>query len=542
LSRIRPGARTLAWGLFSSALAVRLLTAWPLRQPGYADAYYYAVGARQLATGQGFSEPFIWNYLDPPDNLPHPGYLFWMPLTSILGWLGMALLGDSFRAMQAPFVLASAFLPLVSFGLARDLTGKRKHAFLAGLLALFPGLYAHVFVLPDNFTPFALAGSICLWAAGRGLRDERPGWFGLAGLAAGFGHLARADGALLLVVALLAALPAASNWHTRRTPQPHEPPARPNNRWKNLIAAVAFLAAGYLLVMGPWFVRNWLAIGAPLSSAGSQTLFLTNYDDMFTYGSSPSLQTYLAWGWVAILKSKGQALLLNLQRLWVEDLLIVLLPFAAAGLWRLRRQRLLWPFLVYLPLLFLVMTLAFTFPGMRGGLYHSGAALLPFFFAVTGPGLETILQAAARRFRNWQVTQAWTVFSAGLVALAVFLTLFALWRAGALTGAWNARDQGYAEIGSWLATEGAQDAVVMVGNAPGFTWHTGHPAIAVPNNPLDTILAVAGHYGARYLVLDSTRPRTTDALYAGETSSPRLALRVVTGSKEQPCQLYEVLP
>jgi hypothetical protein len=52
--------------LFLAALAVRLLIAWPLQQPGYADAYYYAVGARQLDKGQGFSEPFIWNYLDPP--------------------------------------------------------------------------------------------------------------------------------------------------------------------------------------------------------------------------------------------------------------------------------------------------------------------------------------------------------------------------------------------------------------------------------------------------------------------------------------------
>jgi hypothetical protein len=82
--------------LFLAALAVRLLIAWPLQQPGYADAYYYAVGARQLDNGQGFSEPFIWNYLDPPDGLPHPGYAYWMPLTAILGWLGMTIGGHSF--------------------------------------------------------------------------------------------------------------------------------------------------------------------------------------------------------------------------------------------------------------------------------------------------------------------------------------------------------------------------------------------------------------------------------------------------------------
>jgi hypothetical protein len=44
-------------GLLVLSLAVRLLVAWPLRQPGYADAYYYAVGARQLHAGQEFDEP-----------------------------------------------------------------------------------------------------------------------------------------------------------------------------------------------------------------------------------------------------------------------------------------------------------------------------------------------------------------------------------------------------------------------------------------------------------------------------------------------------
>ena len=206
-----PGVLTL----LVLALMVRSLTMWPLRQPGYTDAYYYAVGARQLHARQGLDEPFIWNYLDPPADLPHPGYLYWMPLTAILGWLGTLALGNSFAAMQVPFVFLSALLPLVAYLVAWDLTGDRRHAVLAGLLAVFPGFYAHVFVLPDNFAPFALAGSICLWAAGRGLRDRRPLWFGLAGLGAGFAHLARADGLLLAGVALLAALAILLSliWH-----------------------------------------------------------------------------------------------------------------------------------------------------------------------------------------------------------------------------------------------------------------------------------------------------------------------------------------
>ncbi|MBN1661611.1 MAG: hypothetical protein JXA93_24670, partial [Anaerolineae bacterium] len=112
--------RTWLW-LLALALAVRLLTAWLLEQPGYTDTYYYATGARELALGRGLVERFVWNYLDPPNQVVHPGYLYWMPLASILGWLGTIVLGNSFRAMQAPFVLISALLPLVAYRIALDL-------------------------------------------------------------------------------------------------------------------------------------------------------------------------------------------------------------------------------------------------------------------------------------------------------------------------------------------------------------------------------------------------------------------------------------
>jgi hypothetical protein len=81
----------------------------------------------------------------------------------------------------------------------------------------------------------------------------------------------------------------------------------------------------------------------------------------------------------------------------------------------------------------------------------------------------------------------------------------------------------------------------MVGDAPGFTWHTGLPSIAVPNEPLETILAVADSYGAQYLVLDHARPRTTDDIYAGERIAPELVLHRTAGGKEPYQQLYEIV-
>ena len=514
--------------LFGLALAVRLLTALPIHQPGYADAAYYASGARQIYRGKGLDEPFIWNYLDPPASIPHPGYQYWMPLPSLLGGLSMWFLDDSFLALQLPFVLLSALLPLVAYTVAWDLTAQRKHALLAGALAIFPGFFGLGFVLPETFAPFALAGSICLWAAGRGLRDRRAESFGLAGLAAGLAHLTRADGILLAGVAFLAAA-----WLAIARPAP--------GAGKVGARSMALTVLGYLLVMGPWFVRNWLTFGTPLSNAGTRTMFLTNYDDLFALNTPLTVQNYLTWGIGPILESKWDALLMNLKRVWAEDLMIVLLPFTGLGLWHLRRKRLLWPFFLYATLLFASMTFVFTFPGQRGALYHSSSAWLPFVYAAAGPGLEIMVRWAARRLKGWHAHRAWRVFAVGLVALALCVTLFALGRLGVLNGQINEKGQPYAQIGDWLAERGGGEAVVMVGSPSAFHWYTGHWAIAIPDEPLDTILAVADRYGARYLVLDGSRSRPTDGLYEGRVSHPRLTLRQTIGGDER-ILLFEVGP
>ncbi len=73
--------------VFVLALVARIAFALPQQQPGYMDAYYYTVGAQQLAAGRGFTEPFIWNYLDDPSGLPRPSHQYWMPLPSILAAL-----------------------------------------------------------------------------------------------------------------------------------------------------------------------------------------------------------------------------------------------------------------------------------------------------------------------------------------------------------------------------------------------------------------------------------------------------------------------
>ncbi len=228
--------------LFTLALLVRLLAAFPQQQPNYMDAAYSYVNALNLAAGYGFVENFVWNYLDNPAPPPHPSHLYWMPLTSILAWLGMAVGGPSYRAAQIAFIILSALLAPISYWVAWAVSGQRRPSWLVGLLAIFSGFYFPFWTAIDNFTPFAIAGSLSLLMAWQGMtnhqrqstnsnRQKTKGQEPearneaqikiqnpkpvlsvvegskiqnlLAGVFVGLSHLARADGPLLLITIIL---------------------------------------------------------------------------------------------------------------------------------------------------------------------------------------------------------------------------------------------------------------------------------------------------------------------------------------------------
>jgi hypothetical protein len=551
------GVKRDAWligALVGCALVVRLLTALPLQQPGYMDAYYYYETAQSLYRGDGFNEDFLWNYLDDPAGLPHPSHLYWMPLTSLLVWPAFAILSASYRAAQLPFILLSALLPTIAWWVAMEITGKRRQAFIAGLLAIFSGFYMHFWVSPDAFTPFALVGSLCLVTAYKGLQSGRPLWFLLAGALAGLGHLARADGALLLGVILvpvfdeIGGVSRAAFRGLRTYPKSSLAPCGrraqgPMLRGQSIIR-LTLLLVGYLLVMAPWFYRNWQVVGVILPMTGAKTIFLRDYDDFFSYGQDLSLQSYLAWGLWPILRSKLWAAWVNTLTVIGVFCLVFLAPFTAIGLWRMRHHALLRLATLYGVLLWVIMTFIFTFPGPRGGLFHSGTVLLPFVYTASLAGLEGAVVWVAERRRGWDPAVAGQVFAWGLPLLAL-LSSGIIYNQRVLRGsltdpAWNHADRAYTDIAEWLDTNAPPDTIVMAGNPPSFLYHSGRRSIAVPNADLETTLKVCQRYGVTYLVLDRNSPRPLAAVYHGEVSHPALILRLtVDGGAADQVKLFQ---
>ena len=487
--------------LFFGTLAFRLATALPVTETGYMDASYAIHVAENLARGHGFTEDVLWNYLDNPAGLPHPSNLYWMPLPSILIAPFFVLFGVSFHVAQIPFILLSCLLPLFAFYLCRRIFQRDAYAWVAALLTAFSGFYTIYWVSPDNFTPFALTASVCLFVIARGIQSNSARYFVGAGALAALSHLSRADGLLLLAVA-----PLALWLH------------KPSRAWRPLLL---FTFA---------FILDYIAAGTLYPSAGTKTLWLTNYDELFRFTDDLSPARYLAAGIGPIVLSKLNAAFLDALVVGFGALQVFLVPFAVAGLWRIRHSIEMLPFFIYAALLYLVMVFAFTFPGPRGSMLHSSTALLPFVAVGVPPGIDAAVEWVARRRRTWNPAQASMVFRGGFVVLAVFLSIFLyvqglvpISSAPANIPLWNDRDAHYQLISSWLDQNAPAGAVVMVADPPTFYNLSHRRAVMIPTDDIDAIFSAAEKYDARYLILEYDHPKPLTDLYQERVSVPGLA-------------------
>lgn len=509
-------------------LLVQAFWAVQLKEPTYMDAYYYTTNGRQLAEGAGFQEMIIWQFLDNPTGLPTPSHTYWMPLPSILASIGYRLTG-TFGGAQIPFWLLAGLLPLLAFAISWQLVGLRWQAWTAALFTAAGSFYAAFLSQPSTFAPFAWAGGGFLLVLAvlhrKGGGPAAPVVWLMAGILAGLAHLTRADGMLFLFLGLL--FLGWQIWRARSA------------EIRSLIGAfslpVILLLGGYLLVMGWWFVHSWQVTGRPLSTVGTQSMFLTHYDDLFAYGRSFDLSSYLAWGWGNILRSKVEGLWLGAQSLFVVSGMVFLAPFIIVG-WittnRKQEQRdFLWPFTLYTLIMFLVLTLVFTFPGERGSIFHSSIAIWPWMAVLATVGIGLAVDWIAARLPHWKPERAKRLFSALFIVIAFVVSLII----GLARLIPDPSIQTYEQIAADIPNE----SKVMVGIAPAFYYHTQIAAVSVPNEPIETILEAASRYGVEYLILDENTPAPLHNLYTGDEQNTRVLL---VGMYGEGVKVFQLLP
>ncbi|MCS6995162.1 MAG: hypothetical protein N2117_08805 [Anaerolineales bacterium] len=474
--------------LFLVGLAWNSAIAWFQHAPGYMDADYYYAGGVRLFQGHGFTEIYLWNYLDNPQTLPHPSHGYWFPLASMVAAAGMWLTGsDSFAAGRLGFVLIAALVPPTSAALAFSFTHKRPLALASGFLGVFCGYHAPFLPTTDNFGIFMLLGALFFLLFPR---TERKAAF-LLGVIAGLMNLARSDGLLWLAVGGGGLF---LRWLQER---------KTSSFLSSFILPVSLFLLGYALVMGPWMARNLSIWGTPLTPAGNRVLWMTRYDETFAW--PPDRVNYEAWraaGWQAALEARREALQLNVINSIAAQGVVLLAVFAPIGLWVVRNDlRALLAVLAWLALFF-VLTFIFPFAGSRGSFFHAAAALQPVWWTAAPIAVEFLVSKARQRGRF--TPQAFGIFRFALIAFMGCITL-ALLYISLIEKDWNEFQRVYQRAEQILRENGARpEDVVIVANAPGYFATNRRPAIIVPDEDLATTRRLARQFGARFLILEKT--------------------------------------
>ncbi len=353
---------------------------WPNsnNSPVTSTSDYYFAGGLQIAAGKGFTEPYLWNYLDDPSGLPHASHSYWMPLSSLIAAAGAWVThSTSYQAGRLGFLLLAALSPVLTAALAYRFTYRADLAMASGLLAVFSVYYVPFMSVTDNYGPYLVLGALYFLTMGW----RKPASYAILGAISGLLTLARSDGLLWLVItAVLIVARFLSDRHLTR-------------------ALVGGLLApgGFALITGAWFWHTYSVYGTLLAPGGGHLLWLTDYDETFIYPASQlTFQSWLAQGWGPILAARLMALRWNLLNAFAAQGEIFLLPFLLLGIWVYRRDERVRIALLAWALLLLVMTVIFPFAGARGGFFHSGSAVQPMWWVLAPAGLDRAIAARAQ--------------------------------------------------------------------------------------------------------------------------------------------------
>lgn len=521
--RVGAVSRREAWlsaaAVFAVALVVRVVAAAAVGFPVPEDTAYYAGVARNLAEGRGFISDALWSYHTQPLIVPRAAFEIWMPLPSLLEAIPVFLAGAAnwFRAAQVVSVLAGSAVAVMAWRLGADVAAEmglpvgraRTMGVGTGLVAAVLGPLVIYSALPDSTALFAaLSLAACLLmtriAAREVARGAGAGESGAAAREAGpatarFDRRLIALGLLLGLAALtrseaiwLGLAWAAVVWFCT---------AGSRRRRAALIAVPALVA---ILVFVPWAVRDWLVFGSPLPGQTISNTLFVHYTDVFAFRDQPTLTHFLAQGPVAL----GGIYLAGITHDLFSVLLIPAFPVGLVGLLALPwvwRHRALRPLAVASLFTFVVTSLAFPVATQAGTYLHSaGSAFV--LLAVSCLVFLDKLVVQIGKLRHWTRPVAWLgpAFAIAAIGPLCFISITGI------AGQANYTQARYDALPAAMARMG----VPLTGSAPVITdnpiWLSEAarvPALALPEESPESVLALARQFGAKLLIVQGDTNR-----------------------------------
>ncbi len=466
---------------------------------GYLDSQYYFLGGKALSEGSK-AAPVVWNYLDDPQELPHPLFTYWMPLPSILAALSMFIFqSQTFFAGRIFFWILGAFaVPLAAF-LAMDIFNSKFTAFISSMLVIFCGLYFKFLTIPESVSIYIVFGALFFFFSEKLLFSPRThkGLVALVmGVIAGLLHLSRVDGLIfigLIISALILKLFLSK-------------PLMKEKRIE-IINHIFILLAGYMVVMIWLYFRNFQLFGTLLSPASSRALWLTEYNDTFAF--PPELLNYAFWfesGLPQKLSQIWDALKLNTGNLMAVQSGLIGIPLIVLSLrehWR--SKKLILP-LIYFVIIFFLMTIIFSLAGGRGGYIHAMAAIQIYFWILIADGLSRFIQWGINQ-RDWKLKRSRVMFGSALIIFAFILTAIFYYK-GVISDGWDREVAEFQIVESVIETQlNTKENVIMINNPVGYYLATDRWSVVIPNANWENLSNLIERFNVRYIVLDGNLPQ-----------------------------------
>ncbi|HEY0443374.1 MAG TPA: glycosyltransferase family 39 protein [Candidatus Limnocylindrales bacterium] len=482
--------------LYAVALGVRLLLTALYPDPAYPDSYYYVDVARALQATGRLEVDFVWIFGEVGGRIPLVPVLpvasnaHWLPLSSFLQVPFIAAFGATAWASALPMILIGSLSAPLTWLIAREAGARREIQIGASLLAAIPAAGAVFMPQPENFAILQPLVAATVWLTARGLKGHTRSYV-LAGFLVGLASLARNDGFILgLAVALVFVWDRARALRSRGVVAPRIP----------LAAAIGCFAM-YLVVMGPWYVRQLAVFGSlsPTTSGGS-ALWIRTIDEWNSITANPSLGSFLAQGIGPIVSSRVGGLVSAVGQFAVIICSVLLVPFVVAGAWLRRRSVDFGPWFVYVVLVFLGAMLLYPLHVPGGAFIHSAVGLEPHAYILALEGVVAGVAAVARRRPAWNEATAGPIFVGAIVALTIATAaLYAI----PVQRSWADSRAPRLALAAQLDRLGvAADDRLLTIDAAGFKYFTGRGGVVTPDDPIDTIEAVARAYRTRWLVLE----------------------------------------
>ena len=476
------------------------------------DARYATVG-RNVLEGKGFVIDVINKFFYPyPRNITHPEDVY-PPAYPLAVAMLFGLFGETALMAKLPaLIIALLVTPLLTYAIGRRMVSE-KAGFVAGLLALLsPVSFAWSGISDSMFAGFCLAAVCCLVY---GFSDKKW-WYGV-GIFLSLAFLTKPTG-LMLTLAVWGACVLVC-LYTRKWPK------------KEFVMGFVF---GLVLAV-PWLVRNQLAYGNPLFSMYSAYVFMVGF---FVQNLS-EVTGALYWGtpidfsWFLAHVGFGELAMKVLRDSLVTlKVLGPLLLCAVLGSFAVKKKQML--------------ASIWFFFAVFAGLY---TLLYPFSVRYYLPVLPLLFILAAAWVMNgafWNRTDVRKkVVTFGVSAFLILLFVFSISRFfvsySYLPPGIN-MDPGYPRSSQgkdiqlrmdtihWIRENIPQGSSMFVSHRPhDIAYYDRVKTVAVPFEPLETILAVGDYYHVQYLVnVKNAQPKSRQ-------------IRALDGIRENPAftLLYE---